>query len=578
MWLAILFGLAVRLGLAPWTEQRFDMYVWRLTGAYIYIYHLNPFWPWIGTPSIFPPILNFSYPPLWLLVIIVVYPLWLLNSGFAFPRNVSQLWQIGVQTGNVYESYRSFLPVSLPLLDFTLKLPIIACDIVTALALYRGLAGQREVQSAVTWLWLFNPYVILISAVWGQFDSIPTMFSLLAILFSIRGKPTLSGFLLALGCLTKVFPVVYLPLVTLYHWKKTGTEAGKLIVGFLATCACFIPVYFVLGNGIPSIYLSLASWPSPDWFGRNAFGGLTWLRLVDNSLWHGNFPIFLTLLTPLYIIILFGFRRMKFNDQGLLLTALGVTFALYLTYTIVNEQYVLWFLPFAIVLLPRNRTLRLGVITMSGVAFVYAFLHNLRYDMFYFFTPILDSVLTPLRNGWISHWWQNFEAGPVSAGLMVVLSLFFSLITVACLTSLLLRHVFHPTPDSRTSTRTLVPGNMPDDRPQHATHLSTFATTAPSSKAPDCRYRSNEVQMLVLFYAPKESTLPSDGLASTLEYFEPNEWVLPSLLPLLNTKTDRPRIIPTMIVAHENPVIGVEIGFEAEVDIVLPTVEPLDVA
>src|SRR5271157_3414764 len=163
MWLTILLGLGIRLAFAPWTEQRFDMYVWRLTGAYIYVYHLNPFWPWTGTPSIYPPILNFAYPPFWLLVIITFYPIWLLNSGFAFPQRVSQLWQMGVQTGNVFDSYKSFLPASLPLLDFTLKLPIIACDIVTAIALYRALAGYGKAQSAVTWLWLFNPYVILIS-------------------------------------------------------------------------------------------------------------------------------------------------------------------------------------------------------------------------------------------------------------------------------------------------------------------------------------------------------------------------------------------------------------------------------
>jgi Gpi18-like mannosyltransferase len=356
---------------------------------------------------------------------------------------------MGVQTGNVFDSYKSFIPASLPLLDFTLKLPIIACDIITAVALYRALGDQRKAQSAVTWLWLFNPYVILISAVWGQFDSIPTMFSLLSILFSIKGKPNLSGFLLALGCLAKVFPVVYLPLVSLYHWKRTTAEAEKLIVTFLATCASFIPVYFLLGNGIPSIYLSLASWPSPDWFGQNAIGGLTWLRLVDTSSWHGNFPVFLTLLTPLYIIILFGFRRMKFDAHGLLMSVLGVTFALYLTYTIVNEQYALWFLPFAIIVLPRMRSLRLGAVTISGVAFVFSFVH---YESFYFISPILDSDLTTLRNAWISNAWHSFEVGSVGRTLIVGLSLAFSLIAISCLTILLLRYAFQTAPKQGASS------------------------------------------------------------------------------------------------------------------------------
>jgi hypothetical protein len=417
-------------------------------GAYIYVYHLNPFWPWAGKPSIYPPILNFSYPPFWLLVIATFYPIWLLNSGFTFPRNVSQLWQAGVQTGNVFESYRSFIPASLPLLDFTLKLPIIACDIITAFALYKAL-GSRNAESAVTWLWLLNPYVILISAVWGQFDSIPTMFALLSILSSIKDKPKLSGFLLALGGLAKVFPVAYLPLLCLYHWKKSAAEASRLIVTFLATCFSFTPVYFLLGNGIPSIYLSLASWPSPDWFGQNAFGGLTWMRFLNTSYWHGNFPVFLTLLAPLYIIVLLGFRRLEFDAQGLLVSALAVTFALYLTYTIVNEQYVLWFLPFAILAVPRIRYIRLGAIAMSGVAFVYSFVH---YGLFYFISPILDSDLTALRNAWINNVWQNLEAGSTAGSLMVALSLLFSLITLASLTLLLLQHAFQLSSKSEASS------------------------------------------------------------------------------------------------------------------------------
>jgi len=435
LWPTILFGLAVRLALTPWTEQRFDMYVWRLTGAYIYVYHLDPFWPWVGTPSIYPPILNFSYPPFWLLTITTLYPFWLSNSGFTFPRDVSQLWQMGVQTGNVYDSYKSFLPASLPFLDFILKLPIIACDIIIAYALYRAFDDHRSAQSAVTWLWLLNPYVILISAVWGQFDSIPTMFSLLSILFAVRGKPNFSGFLLALGCLAKVFPVTYLPLVALYNWKKARVEAAKFAASFLATCASFLPVYFVLGNGIPSIYLSLASWPSPDWFGRNAVGGLTWLRLVDISSWHHNYPLFLALLIPLYVIILFGFRRMKFEAQGLVVSVLAVTFALYLTYTIVNEQYVIWFLPFLVIAFPNLRALKLGAVAMNSLAFVYAFL---QYGMFYgtFLSPILDSKVGPL-NAWISNALNGLESTRLGSGLMVELSLAFSLITLACLTFVL---------------------------------------------------------------------------------------------------------------------------------------------
>jgi len=68
-----------------------------------------------------------------------------------------------------------------------------------------------------------------------------------------------------------------------------------------------------------------------------------------------------------------------------------------------------------------------------------------------------------------------------------------------------------------------------------------------------------------------------------LRYLEPahNTTCRVFLLLLIIARTDRPRIIPTMIDSHEKPgiganVIGVEVELEVEVDIVLPTV-PSDV-
>lgn len=432
--LNLLLGLAIRLGLAPWTEQRWDMYIWRLTGAYVYVYHVNPFWPWTGAPSINPPIVNFSYPPVWLLVILILYPFWLLNSGYAFPQNLSSLWQEGVVTGNVFESYRSFLPASLPLLDFTLKLPMIACDMVTAIVLYRVLAAHKKGHQAVTWLWLFNPQVILISAVWGQFDSIPTALSLLSVLFSLKGRAKLSGFFLALGAQAKVFPLLYLPLILVYHSKKATLVARQFLLSFLLTYVCFMPTYFLLGNGIPSIYMTLANWASPDWFGKNAISGLTWLRMINTSSWQGNFPLFPILLAPLYVTILLGCRRMKFNAQALENGMLEVTLALYLSYTIINEQYALWFIPFAIIAFQQNRALRWGPILLSGVAFAYAFLH---YDLFYFLSPLISQSSSP-QYAWISSAWKSLA----NSGILSGLALTYSFIAAAYLTVILLRQAF----------------------------------------------------------------------------------------------------------------------------------------
>jgi len=134
---------------------------------------------------------------------------------------------------------------------------------------------------------------------------------------------------------------------------------------------------------------------------------------------------------------------MKFDAQGLVVSILAVTFGLYLTYTIVNEQYVLWFLPFLVLAFPNTRALKLGAIAMNGVAFAYAFL---QYGMYYgvFLSPTLDSKVAPL-NAWISHALSGLEDTPLGTGLVGELSLAFSIITLACLTFVL----FHATRTNR---------------------------------------------------------------------------------------------------------------------------------
>ena len=71
MFLPLLGGLLLRIGIAPWTEQRWDSYTNRLVGAYVFGYGINPFIP--ETSCNCPSVLNYSYPPLWLMLIIPLF-------------------------------------------------------------------------------------------------------------------------------------------------------------------------------------------------------------------------------------------------------------------------------------------------------------------------------------------------------------------------------------------------------------------------------------------------------------------------------------------------------------------------
>ena len=124
MFLPLLSGLLLRVALAPWTEQRWDSYINRLMGAYVFGYGIDPLFPERSCNC--PPVLNYSYPPIWLLLIIPLFALWLGVTRFTFPQHPQALWAAWTSGGNLFEAYRSFIPTNLPLLDSLLKTPVIS--------------------------------------------------------------------------------------------------------------------------------------------------------------------------------------------------------------------------------------------------------------------------------------------------------------------------------------------------------------------------------------------------------------------------------------------------------------------
>ena len=102
----------------------------------------------------------------------------------------------------------------LPSTTVLFKLPAMIADLVTVAVIYW--AGRRWVPSAAAYLaalsYAVNPGVIYNSTVWGQVDSVPALFMLLALVLLLESRPGPSGVSLALSALCKPTAVVLLPL------------------------------------------------------------------------------------------------------------------------------------------------------------------------------------------------------------------------------------------------------------------------------------------------------------------------------------------------------------------------------
>jgi len=120
-------------------------------------------------------------------------------------------------------------------LDFLFKLPIILADIGIALLLYK--MTKRSEKSMIAYL--FNPFIIFVSACW-MFDSIAAFFLLLATYFFESKRYDLSAIALSFGFLTKIFPIFAFPLFCIELIRKRSWKFLRYALVFGLVSAIFI--------------------------------------------------------------------------------------------------------------------------------------------------------------------------------------------------------------------------------------------------------------------------------------------------------------------------------------------------
>jgi len=428
----LLIGFALRVFFAPWTEQRWDMYLNRLFCAYVYGYGLDPFWPWSGKPLVNPPILHYSYPPVWLFTLLSLFPIWLITTGYRFPRDVSDLWQYGTKVDNIFESYRSFIPSSLPLLDLILKLPNILADIVIGYTLLK-LAFTPTERRIVILFWIFNPFIIQVSTIWGAFDAFATLFAFVSLYLLWKHRNFFSAVALSLGVGTKLYPVFFLIPILIYVYKRSGGKAAlEYLSVVIVVCATIFLTHFLFPSGLFALQQQLIKRASPDWMGKNVFSGLTWLSLLSVIELRNNLPVFLLVFIPAYVLLNWLFWKSTGHYDSLIIYLTRVLLIIYISYPIINPQYIYWILPPTIYLLMRGEFSKRIYLALNIIPLVWM---HVAYNPLYFLSPII------VWDEWHYPPWSNIIIHlrtliPISS-VLLFLSCTFSLI---CMLGLI-RHV-----------------------------------------------------------------------------------------------------------------------------------------
>jgi len=399
-------GIIIRLILMPISAHFVDIYVWYATVEAI----VN------NVPFTLPPAGISFFPPLWqhYLLIPVAYAYdWLTTIIPVSPIPVSSL----PSALNFYPA-NGILYVPGLLFNFVVKVPFLISDALVTLVLYKivvMLTSKHSLALKAAILWFLNPYLIWISAGWGMWDSIVVLFCLLSLYFLVANRLVVSSVFLSLAVATKLIPAMFLLPIAVYFYKTRRFDWLKRSFLYYAIFLAALALIFLPDIGSLMYFMNMFLVPDA---GYTEFAlanpivvpigfGLTYWSLylpyqragfpVTSEL-HAFLPIvslvlvFISLLLTYRAITKFSFEKRFYS----LVTAfLLCILAFFLSYRAICEQWLVWALPFLVILYAKGSVKGWLYWGASLIALLYSILNS---PLPFFFLPLVpwlqDSLLT----------------------------------------------------------------------------------------------------------------------------------------------------------------------------------------
>jgi len=336
--LLFIVGFLLRISIAPFTSHNFDTLIWKRVGRTFYEE---------GSVTLFN---DWTSPPIWFFTIIAFYAPYIL------------LRILGLPDARIY--YQPILSIEVTFI----KLPLILSDILSAFLIYKlcqkwNLDDKTSKIAAA--VYLFNPFSILISSIWGMFDSLAVLFALLGFYLFIEEKFYLSSLLW--GFAVKWYTLAFIPFLTVSAYFQNREEkilprlaksALTLFTGFGFFAFLMVFPHIIYGDisylrQILEFRLKLGGGGGEIPTLTKFTGASFWMLFEHIGVVRSTPNFFLLTFVPLYFIVFVSFfifskksvpkkknTHSIFNDVQIIILLL-----FYLTYPKLNPQCILWVLP-----------------------------------------------------------------------------------------------------------------------------------------------------------------------------------------------------------------------------------------
>jgi len=214
------------------------------------------------------------------------------------------------------------------------------------------LLRERKANPALLLLFAWNPLVVMETAVNGHLDIVMVFFLLLCLLFFYKEKYILSGVFFGAAVLSKLIPIVLLPLFLFYLFLKKENgfrKSGSFLISFLLTITFFYAFYI---DSAGNMFLTALNYSS-KWYFNNPLFHIIHFFTESNALAHLiSFSLFIAVflfiflrslpfekkifyttfafvflnptIHPWYLVILIGLQCIYFSDIAILWSGLVI--------------------------------------------------------------------------------------------------------------------------------------------------------------------------------------------------------------------------------------------------------------
>jgi hypothetical protein len=221
------------------------------------------------------------------------------------------------------------------------KLPMVAADLAVGLLLYAALRRRGHSERVALLgmcLYLFNPLVLYNGAFYGRFDTIALAFLLLALEYY---DTRLFAPAYALAIAAKTFPIFLLPLLALGRDRQ---RPRRLALSVLLVLVLSLPYIVIDPLGLFSYAVANSVHPLVN---IAQLGRLSWYRLLYDYHWMTIDQI--ALLARITSVLCVA-ALLAFAHRPLYVKAAACFMLFVLLNRTLYEQYLLWPLPFLIIL------------------------------------------------------------------------------------------------------------------------------------------------------------------------------------------------------------------------------------